>query len=84
MLVKSKLNCSYWNSTQWSSEGCAFASLGKTHIICECNHLTAFGPKFMTPLVSKDSATASDLSTLKAKYEYKEKIVIDDLIRTPW
>lgn len=43
--------CRYWNSLTWDNTGCTLIGFDKTHVKCECDHLTAFSPSFVTPPV---------------------------------
>eukprot|EP00347_Sterkiella_histriomuscorum_P005798 403355229 len=49
MMESSTLDCNYWDGIQWTNTGCIFNGVDKSHIKCICNHLTAFGPQFITP-----------------------------------
>lgn len=43
------MSCSYWNGTSWATDGCQFSEIESNKVKCLCNHLTAFGPQFITP-----------------------------------
>lgn len=57
MFKKSNLSCVYWDTVNknWSDVGCVFASTDKTHIKCNCLHLSSFAIKFTTPKMTVDA-----------------------------
>lgn len=68
MIDKSNLSCVFWNVTgkAWSNYGCKLMSLDKTHIKCNCSHLSAFTVQFVTPKLTIDAPLLEN-STVKAK-----------------
>jgi hypothetical protein len=44
-LIKIEYNCVFWDYSisNWSSQGCIYSQLNKTHHHCQCDHLTNFG-----------------------------------------
>ncbi|CDW71957.1 neurohypophysial n-terminal domain containing protein [Stylonychia lemnae] len=80
LLQSSKLDCQYWNSHQWSNQGCHLQGVDKTHIKCNCNHLSSFSTTFMTPKQSSASAETYTNKYLKSNLDDDGKIKIEDLI----
>jgi hypothetical protein len=68
MIEKSNLSCVYWNESgkAWSKQGCQLMSLDKTHIKCNCSHLSAFAVQFVTPKLVTEAPLLEN-STLKAQ-----------------
>jgi hypothetical protein len=62
LLKASGLTCLYWNSKEWSPEGCSLASLTKTHVVCACTHLSTFSINFTTPVIKKVVINVNNLT----------------------
>lgn len=82
MVKNSLLACSYWDISKWSTDGCKFLSIESGKVKCECNHLTSFGPQFITPVLT-DVAVEVDKGIKKAEVKSEEDITLDELVKWP-
>ncbi|CDW88931.1 neurohypophysial n-terminal domain containing protein [Stylonychia lemnae] len=80
MLEASHIQCTYWNGTMWSNNGCSFEGFDNTHIRCQCNHLTSISPKFVSPRVTTIAAEVYANRFVKSATQNTGNIELGELL----